>query len=164
MIVNESLKLTTPTDREISWTRVFDAPPDLVFDALTRPELLRRWLLGPDGWSMIVCEVDLRVGGAYRYVWSHAKHGQMGMGGIYREIVRPTRIVNTEVFDDVWYPGEAVGTVVLVNQGGTTVLTGTMLYESREARDTALRTNMAYGMTASYNRLAKLLPESKGGR
>lgn len=162
MIANESLKLTTPTDREISWTRVFDASPDLVFDALTRPELLRRWLLGPDGWTMTVCQVDLMVGGAYRYVWSHAQKGQMGMGGIYREIVRPARIVNTEVYDD--YPGEAVGTVVLVNQDGKTILTGTMLYESREARDAVLRTNMAEGMTASYNRLAIVLAESKGAR
>jgi uncharacterized protein YndB with AHSA1/START domain len=162
MIVNETLKLTTPTDREISWTRVFDAKPDLVFEALTRPELLRRWLLGPEGWTMIVCEVDLRVGGAYRFVWSHPDNGRMGMGGIYREIVRSERIVNTEVYDD--YPGEAVGTVVLVEQHGTTILTGTMLYESRETRDAALRTNMAEGMTASYNRLASVLAESKGAR
>jgi uncharacterized protein YndB with AHSA1/START domain len=86
----------------------------------------------------------------------------MGMGGIYREIVRPERLVNTEVYDD--YPGEAVGTVVLVENGGTTTLTTTMLYESKEARDAVLRTNMAEGMTASYNRLADLLAESKGAR
>jgi uncharacterized protein YndB with AHSA1/START domain len=162
MIVNESLMLTTPTDREISWTRVFDAAPGLVFDALTRPDLLRRWMLGPEGWTMIVCEVDLRVGGAYRYVWSHPDQGRMGMGGVYREIARPERIVNTEVYDD--YPGEAVGTAVLVEQGGTTILTTTMLYESKEARDAALRTNMADGMTASYMRLADVLAELKGAR
>ena len=162
MIVNESLKLTTPTDREISWTRVFDAPPRLVFDAMTTPELLRRWLLGPEGWTMVVCQVDLRVGGVYRYVWSHPDHGRMGMGGVYREIVRPERIVNTEVFDD--YPGESVGTAVLVEKDGSTILTTTILYESKELRDSALRTNMAAGMTASYNRLAMLLAETKGGR
>ena len=162
MIVNESLKLTTPTDREISWTRVFDAAPDLVFEALTTPALLRRWLLGPEGWTMVVCEVDLRVGGAYRYVWSHPDQGRMGMGGVYREIVRPARIVNTEVYDD--YPGENVGTAVLVAQGGKTVLTTTMLYETREARDAALRTNMAEGMAASYSRLVGVLAETKGAR
>ena len=162
MIVNQSLKLTTPTDREISWTRVFDAAPDLVFDALTKPELLGRWLLGPAGWTMIVCQVDLRVGGAYRYVWSHPDQGRMGMGGIYREIVRPERLVNTEVYDD--YPGEAVGTVVLVEQGGRTILTTTMLYESKETRDAVLRTNMADGLAASYSRLVIVLAESKGAR
>jgi uncharacterized protein YndB with AHSA1/START domain len=162
MIVNQSLKLTTPTDREISWTRVFDAAPDLVFDALTKPELLGRWLLGPEGWTMIVCQVDLRVGGAYRYVWSHPEQGRMGMGGIYREIVRPERLVNTEVYDD--YPGEAVGTVVLVEQGGRTILTTTMLYESKETRDAVLRTNMADGLAASYGRLVIVLAESKGAR
>ena len=162
MIVNESLKLMTPTDREISWTRVFDAPARLVFDAHTRPELLRRWLLGPEGWSMIVCEVDLRVGGAYHFVWSHPDHGRMGMGGTYREIVRPERIVSTEVYDD--YPGERVGTMVLTEQGGRTILTSTMLYESREIRDAALRTGMADGMAASYARLVTVLAESKGER
>lgn len=162
MIANESLKLTTPTDREISWTRIFDAAPDLVFEALTTPELLRRWLLGPEGWTMIVCQVDLRVGGAYRYVWSHPDQGRMGMGGVYREIVRPERIVNTEVYDD--YPGEAVGTVVLVEQGGKTLLTTTMLYGSKETRDAVLRTNMADGLTASYNRLVMVLAELKGAR
>jgi len=162
MIANESLKITTPTDREISWTRIFDAAPDLVFEALTKPELLRRWLLGPEGWTMIVCQVDLRVGGAHRYVWSHPDQGRMGMGGVYREIVRPERIVNTEVYDD--YPGEAVGTVVLVEQGGKTLLTTTMLYGSKETRDAVLRTNMADGLTASYNRLVMVLAESKGAR
>ena len=111
---------------------------------------------------MVVCEVDLRVGGAYRYVWSHPDQGRMGMGGVYREIVRPARIVNTEVYDD--YPGENVGTAVLVAQGGKTVLTTTMLYETREARDAALRTNMAEGMAASYSRLVGVLAETKGAR
>ncbi len=84
-----ALEITTPSDREIVMTRVFDAPRDLVFDAYTKPELLKRWLLGPRGWSMPVCEIDLRVGGAYRYVWRRDPDGnEMGMGGVYREIVR----------------------------------------------------------------------------
>lgn len=152
------LEVTTPSDREIAMTRVFDAPRKLVFDAFTRPELLKRWLLGPPGWSMPVCEIDLRVGGAYRYVWRHDRDGtKMGMGGVYREIVAPERLVTTERFDEAWYPGEAVGTLVLVEQGGTTTLTHTMLYESREARDAVLKSNMEKGVAASYDRLADLL-------
>ena len=153
-----TLKLTTPSERELVMTRVFAAPRKLVFDAHTKPELVKRWLLGPPGWSMPVCEIDLRVGGKYRYVWRHDSNGtEMGMGGVYREIVAPERIVNTEKFDEAWYPGEAVGTLVLVEQGGRTTLTYTMLYESREARDAVNKSNMETGVTASYDRLADLL-------
>jgi len=102
-----SLKLTTRGDREIVMTREFDAPRTLVFDAFTKPKLVRQWLLGPPGWSMPVCEIDLKVGGQYRYVWSHANGNEMGMGGVYREIVVLERIVATEKFDESWYPGEA---------------------------------------------------------
>ena len=95
-----NLKLTTRGDREIVITRAFDAPRKLVFDALTKPELIKQWLLGPDGWSMPVCEIDLKVGGKYRYVWRRDKDGtEMGMGGVYREIVAPERVVATEKFD-----------------------------------------------------------------
>src|SRR3982075_1294051 len=105
-----TLKLTTRGDREIVMTRVFDARGALVFDAFTKPELVKRWLLGPPGWSMPVCEIDLRVGGKYRYVWRRDSDGtDMGMGGVYREIVAPERIVATEKFDQAWYSGEAVG-------------------------------------------------------
>jgi uncharacterized protein YndB with AHSA1/START domain len=153
-----TLKLTTPSDRELAMTRVFDAPRTLVFDAHTKPELVRRWLLGPPGWSMPVCEIDLRVGGKYRYVWRHDRDGtKMGMGGVYREIVAPERIVNTEKFDEAWYPGEAVGTLVLVEQGGKTALTYTMRYESGAARDAVIKSNMETGVAASYDRLADLL-------
>ncbi len=153
-----NLKLTTRGDREIVITRVFDAPRKLVFDAFTKPELVKQWLLGPDGWSMPICEIDLKVGGKYRYVWRRDKDGtEMGMGGVYREIVAPERVVATEKFDQSWYPGEAVGTFVLVEQGGKTTLTQTILYESREARDGVLKSGMEKGVVASYDRLAKLL-------
>src|SRR5438105_15508537 len=109
-----SLKLTTSGDRELVMTRIFDAPRNLVYDAFNKPELVRRWLLGPDGWSMPVCEIDLKVGGKYRYVWRRNSDGtEMGIGGVYREIVPNQKIVTTEKFDQAWYPGEAVGTVVL---------------------------------------------------
>jgi uncharacterized protein YndB with AHSA1/START domain len=152
-----TLQVATPTEREILMTRVFDAPRRLVFDALTKPELLKRWLLGPPGWSMPVCKVDLKVGGAYRYVWRNTKGTEMGMGGVFREVVPPERLVATELFDESWYPGEALDTSVLVEQGGKTTLTLTVLYESREARDTALKSDMEQGVAASYNRLAELL-------
>jgi uncharacterized protein YndB with AHSA1/START domain len=154
----ETLKITTPSERELVMTRVFDAPRTLVYDAHTKPELVRRWLLGPPGWSMPVCEIDLRVGGTYRYVWRRDRDAtEMGMGGVYREIRAPERIVSTERFDEAWYPGEAVGTLVLVEQGGKTTLTSTMLYQSREARDAVIKSNMESGVTASYDRLADLL-------
>ncbi len=153
-----ALKLTTPGERELVMTRSFDAPRQVVFDAHTKPALVRRWLLGPPGRSMPVCEIDLRVGGKYRYVWQHDRDGtKMGMGGVYREVVAPERIVNTEKFDEAWYPGEALGTLVLVEQGGKTTLTYTMRYESRAARDAVIKSNMESGVAASYDRLAELL-------
>jgi uncharacterized protein YndB with AHSA1/START domain len=114
-----------------------------------------------DGWSMPVCEIDLKVSGKYRYVWRRDKDGtEMGMGGVYREIVAPERVVATEKFDQSWYPGEAVGTFVLTEQGGKTTLTQTILYESREARDGVLKSGMEKGVVASYDRLAKLLEKA----
>src|SRR6266700_612304 len=153
-----TLKLTTPGDRELVMTRVFDAPRQLVFDAHTEPELVRRWLLGPPGWSMPVCEIDLRMGGKYRYVWQHDRDGtKMGMWGVYRDFVALNETATTEKFDEAWYPGEALGTLVLVEQGGKTTLTYTMRYESRAARDAVIKSNMESGVAASYDRLAELL-------
>jgi len=148
-----TLQVTTPSDREIVMTRVFDAPRRLVFDAHTKCDLLKRWLFGPDGWSLAVCEVDLRPGGRYRYVWRHAHKKEMGMGGVIREVVPPERLVATEKFDEAWYPGASVNTMALVEQGGKTTLTQTMLYESREARDVALKSGMEQGMAMGYDRL-----------
>jgi len=154
----ESFKVSTPTDREIEVRRDFNAPRQLVFEAFTKPELVRRWLLGPDGWTMPVCEIDLRVGGAYRYVWRKESTGaEMGMGGVFREVARPSRLVATEKFDDAWYPGEAVDTTVFEETGGITKVTLTVLYESKEARDTATRSGMEQGMIAGYDRLEQVL-------
>jgi uncharacterized protein YndB with AHSA1/START domain len=152
-----TMKLTTRGDREIVITRVFDAPRRLVFDAFTKPELLRQWLLGPPGWAMVVCEAAVKVGDQYRYVWRHESGAEMGMGGVLREIAPPERIVATEKFDQSWYPGEAVGTIILVEQDKKTTLTQTIVYESREARDIVLKSPMEQGVAASYNRLADVL-------
>jgi uncharacterized protein YndB with AHSA1/START domain len=151
------LTVTTPSDREIALTRVLDAPRHLVFAAYTRPELLQRWLGVLAGWSWAVCEIDLRVGGAYRYVWRGPDGAEMGMGGVYREIDPPARIVATEKFDQSWYPGEAVSTVTLVERDGRTTLTLTVCYESRAARDAVLKSPMEQGMAAGFDNLAALL-------
>jgi uncharacterized protein YndB with AHSA1/START domain len=154
-----TFNITAHGDREIVVTRVFDAPRRLVFNAYTQPELLKTWLLGPPGWSMPVCEIDLRAGGKYRYVWRSDSTGkEMGMGGIYREVVAPERIVATEKFDEAWYPGEAVDTILLSEKDGRTTLTQTILYDSRETRDAVLKSPMQYGMAASFDRLEKFLP------
>jgi uncharacterized protein YndB with AHSA1/START domain len=163
MLFPDSFKVSTPSDREIRVTRDFDARRKLVFDAFTKPELVRRWLLGPPGWTMPLCEIDLRVGGAYRYVWRSEQDGsQMALGGVFREITPAERLVATEKFDDAWYPGEALDTTVFVEIGAITRTTITILYESQEARDTARRSGMEYGMAAGYERLEKLLPTLTG--
>ena len=151
------LEVTTPSDREIAMTRVFDAPARLVFDAWTKPELIKRWLGVRAGWTMAVCEVDLRVGGAYRFVW-RGPDMTMGMGGLYREVVPPTRLVSTEKFDESWYEGEAVDTMVLVEQAGKTTVTTTVRYVSRDVRDAVIKSGMASGVAEGYDKLAELLP------
>jgi uncharacterized protein YndB with AHSA1/START domain len=152
-----TFQMTTPTDREIVMTRVFEASARLLFDAWTKPELLKRWLGVHGDWTMPICEIDLRVGGAYRIVWRGTGGAEMVMRGVYREIVPPERLVQTESFDDPWYPGECLDTVVLVEQGGRTTMTFTNLYESREARDIALKSGMDEGVVAAFDTLAELL-------
>lgn len=159
MMGTGALQVTTPTDREIVMTRVFDAPRDLVFDAWTKPDLLRRWLGVRNGWTFAVCEVDLKVGGAYRFVWRGPEGNELGMGGVYREIVRPERVVSTEKFDESWYPGEALDTLELSEKDGRTTCTTTVRYESKEARDAAAQTGMATGVEESYEVLDRILAE-----
>jgi uncharacterized protein YndB with AHSA1/START domain len=149
-----TLKVTTPNDREIVMTRVFDAPRRLVFDAFSKPELLKRWF-GPRGWSLVVCEVNLKVGGGFRFVLRGPDGRDMGMRGTYREIVPPERSVHVESFDD--YPGESLVTAVFTEQGGKTTLTVTVQYASREVRDAVIQSGMEHGAAESYDRLAELL-------
>jgi uncharacterized protein YndB with AHSA1/START domain len=154
------LKITAVSDREIMMTRVFDAPRALVFEAMTTPALVKRWLTGPAPWIMSVCEMDLKVGGAYRYVWSNPKNGEsMGAGGQYEEIVRPERVVSSERFDKAWYAGAARVTQVLSESGGKTTLTMTLRYESKETRDMVLKSPMEKGVGISYDNLSGLLAE-----
>jgi len=155
--MEDTLKVTTPSDREISMIRAFNAPRNLVFDAWTKPELLKRWLGVRAGWSLAVCEIDLKVGGKYRWVWRHKDGKEMGMGGVYREIKRPEKIVSTEKFDDPWYEGEAIVTLTLTEQNGKTTITESILYDSKEIRDAVLKSPMESGVAESFNLLAELL-------
>jgi len=129
----------------------------MVFDALTKPELVRRWLLGPPGWTMPVCDIELRVGGKYRYVWRNADGREMGMGGTFSEMVRPSRLVATESYDEHWTGGETVVTTELVETRGKTTVSTTVRYATREARDAALKMGATKGLEASYVRLDELL-------
>jgi uncharacterized protein YndB with AHSA1/START domain len=160
-----TVDVTTPSDREIRVTRVFDAPRSLIWDCHTKPELLRRWLLGPDGWTMPVCEIDLRVGGRYRYVWrSDADGSEFGFRGQYREIAKPERIVTTERMDgapDV-DANNALNTLTLEERGGRTTLTQSTVFPTAEIRDQALKSGMTDGMAASYDRLEKVIEEERG--
>lgn len=151
-----TLKVETRGDREIVMTRVFDAPRLLVFEALTKPELLKRWF-GPHGWTLTECEVDLRVGGAWRFFSVGPKDRTMGMRGVYREIVRPERIQYTESFDDWAEQGSAIVTTTLLEHAGKTTLTCVSLAPSREVRDAVIESGMEHGAAETYDRLADTL-------
>jgi uncharacterized protein YndB with AHSA1/START domain len=156
MMYPDSFEMSAPGDREIRVTRLFNAPRALVFEAFTKPELVQRWLLGPAGWTMPICEIDLRVGGASRYLWRHEKTGsEIGLTGVFMEIVRPERLVATE--RATWNAEEAIGTTVFTQEGSLTRMTLTMLYATTEARDAARRSGMDHGMAASYDRAEELL-------
>jgi uncharacterized protein YndB with AHSA1/START domain len=149
-----TLKVTTANDRDIVMTRVFDAPRNLVYDAFTKPELLKQWF-GPRGYSLAVCEVDLRVGGGFRFVLRGPDGKDMGMRGVYRELAPPSRSVHTESFDD--YPGESTVTAVFTEEAGRTTLTATVTYPSQEVRDIVVKSGMEHGAAESYDKLAELL-------
>jgi len=141
-------------EREIVLRRGFDAPPALVFDAFTRPELIRRWMLGPGGWMFTVCDVDLRVGGRYRYEWrQESGSGELKMGGVFREITPGIRLVSTEIFDENWNGGEGLVTVDFVAHGVGTVITQTVLYATAEGRDMMLQQGMLDGLETGFGRL-----------
>jgi uncharacterized protein YndB with AHSA1/START domain len=157
--MKNTVQVATPTDREVVVTRVFAAPRRLVWEAMSKPELLKRWLFGPPGWTMTACEDDLRVGGAFRWAWSGPEGAALSMRGVYREVVPPERVVRTESFEFGCAPqaGEQLCTLVLTEEGGKTYLTLTVLYPSKEARDGALASGMDKGLGAGYDRLDDIL-------
>lgn len=154
--------ITTPSDLEAVLTRDFDAPRRLVWEAFTNPEHIARWMLGPPGWTMPVCENDLRPGGMWHYVWRKNDGSEMEMTGVNREVVLHERIVNTEKWGPEW--PETVNTVVFTDHEGGTRVTTTVRYPSREARDAAMKTGMKSGAEQSYARLDEVLRSMAGDR
>jgi uncharacterized protein YndB with AHSA1/START domain len=156
VVNSDSFQVTTPSAQEIQLTRLFNAPRHLVFAAMTRPEHVREWWgrLG-DGYSVPVCEIDLRVGGAWRFVNRHPK-GEATFYGEYREILPPSRLVFTEIFAD--FPDSvSVETTDFTEEGGKTRMTATVRYESSEVRDMVLGSGMSRGAGISYDRLEDLV-------
>ncbi|MEP7065999.1 MAG: SRPBCC family protein [Gemmatimonadota bacterium] len=152
-----NLTVTTPSDREIAMSRVFDAPRNLVFDAYTKPELVRRWLGVFGGWTFEECEIDLTVGGKYRYRWNGPEGATLGIRGTFMEIERNERIVCTERFDPPFDQGEALDTVTFVERDGKTTLTIHVLSPSKQVRDAMLKSGMADGVTAGFDTLSEIL-------
>ena len=156
----DTFTVSQPSDTEVLMTRVFDAPPRMVWDAYTKPELVRQWLLGPDGWDMPVCDIDLRVGGRYAYRWSHPDEGEFGTGGEFLEVDPTSRIVSTESMEG--FDGSSHVTITFEergsgDQGGQTLFSMLQRFESKEARDGAVATGMADGVAISFNRLDDVL-------
>ena len=162
MSTTEDVKISTPTDREVVVMRTFDAPRALVFDAYTQPDLLKRWY-GAPGRSLVVCEVDLRVGGAYHFLWRGEGKKDVGMHGVHREIARPERLVRTERWED-WDAGEIIETVMFTEHAGRTTLTSTGLYPSRDVRDAVLKAGLENGTRETFGRLADVLGTLQSSR
>lgn len=153
-----TLVVSLPSDCELALTRVFRAPRQLVYDAFSNPEILKRWF-GPRGWSLVTCEVDARVGGGFRFVLRAPDGRELGMRGVYREL-SPGRSIHTESFDD--FPGESLVTAVLTERDGETTLVATIRYPSKEARDAAIKSGMEHGAAESYDKLAEMLATAEG--
>src|SRR5262245_40723879 len=145
---------TMPSDREIIMTRAVDAPRQLVFKAWTNPEHLPKWF-GRRGWTLPVCQIDLRQGGAWHFALRGPGGESMGMRGVYQEITPPERLVYTESFDG--YPGETLNTLILSEEHGKTTITCSVLYPSKEARDAVLKSRMQEGVSETFDRLAEHL-------
>jgi uncharacterized protein YndB with AHSA1/START domain len=151
------LEIATPSDREIRMTRQFAAPPELVFDAHTVPALIKRWY-GPPGWELLLCEIDLRPGGAWRFLGRQPGGREIGQYGVIRDVSRPHRIVQTENWED-WNPGEVLVTNSFEPANGGTLLTVTTLFPSQKVRDVLIEHGMTDGAEASYGKLDALLAE-----
>jgi len=153
-----SAVVTTPSDDEILITRVFDAPAELIFKATTTPELVQRWW-GFEGSEWLGCEIDLQVGGRWRYVTREEGGCEVGSHGEYGEIDRPRRIVSTEAYEGIPDPDDnaSVNTVTLDEVDGVTTMTVLCRYPSQDVRDAVLDSGMETGMNVSYDRLEDLV-------
>jgi uncharacterized protein YndB with AHSA1/START domain len=165
MATRHKAQVSLPSDREVVVRRDFDATRERVFRAYTDPALVRRWLLGPPGWSLPVCEMDVRAGGAYRWRWRSDEDGtEFGLHGVFQEVSAPDRLVHTEFYDPGSVGGDmgegALITVTFAEKGGVTTLASRMDFGTKAARDGAMSTGMTDGMEQSYQRLDDLLAES----
>jgi uncharacterized protein YndB with AHSA1/START domain len=169
------LKVTTPSDHEIVMTRSFNAPRELVWDAMTTPDLVKRWMFTPPGWTWSVCEMDVRVGGNYRWEWN-GPDGRMGLAiwGVHREVQAPAKLVHSERMEmgpgagecgggEAAEPWELLATLELTERDGQTHLRMTLLFPNKEARDMALASGMEHGVSAGYDTLDSILSGSPGG-
>ena len=161
----DKAQVSLPSDREVLVTRSFRAPRGLVYRAYTEPDLVKQWLLGPPGWSMPVCEMDVRVGGKYRWRWkSDDSPQEFGFHGVFREVQPASRLVHSEAYDPGTvgggYPGpEALVTVTFTENAGVTTVASLIDFGSKEARDAAVKTGMTDGMERSYQLLDRLLSQ-----
>ncbi len=160
-MLTSTMQISTPSDLELAMTRDFDAPRHLVFRAYTTPALLKRWLGGFHGWTLDVCDMDLRVGGRIRYGWRHEEGHSMGLTGAFKEVVLNERLVSTEVWDDPWYEGEGLSTVTFTEQAGRTTLTLTLRYGTKAIRDEVLAGPATTGVASNFDRLAEVLKEGQ---
>jgi uncharacterized protein YndB with AHSA1/START domain len=160
----EKAQVHLPSDHEVEVTRKFDAPRALVWEAYTNPKLVQRWLLGPPGWTMPICEMDVRVGGKYRWRWRSEEDGkEFGFHGEFREVSPPERLVQIEYYD----PGDVGGdmgdgaliTTTFKEKDGVTTMTSRMDFKTRQARDAAMSTGMTDGMEQSYQLFDRLLEQ-----
>lgn len=165
-MAKDKAQVTQPSEREVKVTRSFKAPRALVYRAYTEPKLVRRWLLGPPGWSMPVCDMDVRVGGQYRWRWRSDDDGsEFGFFGTFREVRPSSKLVHTEAYDPGTVGGgypdgeDALVTVTFTEDGGVTTVTTLIDFGSKEARDAAVATGMTDGMEQSYELLDRLLAE-----
>ena len=160
--MRHALKLTTPSDREVVVAREFDAPRELVWESIFTPELLKRWMQGPPGWEMTICEDDASSGGSYRRVWSEPNGRTMSQSGVYREFLPPGRCVRTQVFETDGVPmgGDQTATLVLDELAERTTLTMTFRFDSKEIRDGAVASGMEHGMAAGFERLDEILAQA----
>ena len=149
------LFIDLPSERQVVLTRVFDAPRSSVFEAFTQPDLLKRWWQAP-GRRLEVCEVDLRAGGAYRFVWRGPERKDVGMRGEYREVVPSERLVRTEHWED-WDAGESLDTIELSEHEGQTTLKSTILFPSQEVRDSVLAAGLRDTAAETYAALDRCL-------
>lgn len=155
--MSNKVKIAPHGDRAILITRSFKAPRQLVFDAMSKPEMMMNWFHGAPGWTLTTCEMSLEVGSSYRWAWMSKEGHEMGMGGIVLEVDPSAMLKTTEKFDDVWYEGEATDTLQLTEENGITLMSLLVEYESAKVRDGVLAVPMESDMDVNYDRLDALL-------